>query len=123
MNEKINQWLAVIDNSRKELVEVAVQKNEVLKKAREEITYLTGDEEVQRLQELREKWEMDRVSEIGYERRKALAEGEAKGRAEGEIKAKKEAVRKMLREKLPIELIEKITGMTQKEIELIKNNM
>ena len=102
MNEKINQWLAVIDNSRKELVEVAVQKNEVLKKAREEITYLTGDEEVQRLQELREKWEMDRVSEIGYERRKALAEGESKGISEGEIKEKKEAVIKFLREKLPI---------------------
>lgn len=129
MNKKINQWLAVIDNSREELVKVAEQKNEVLKKAREEITYLTGDEEIQRLQELREKWEMDRISEIGYERRKALAEGEAKGRAEGEAKgrrdgerkAKKETVKKMLEQELPIELIIKITEMTEKEIEAIKN--
>lgn len=79
MNKKVNQWLAVIDNSSEEMVKVAEQKNQVLRKARKEITYLTGDEEVQRLQELREKWEMDRVSEIGYERRKALAEGETIG--------------------------------------------
>ena len=79
MNKKVNQWLAVIDNSSEEMIKVAEQKNQVLRKARKEITYLTGDEEVQRLQELREKWEMDRVSEIGYERRKALAEGETIG--------------------------------------------
>lgn len=66
MNEKINQWLAFIDDNNKELVNMAENKNETLKKARIEMNYLTGDAEVRRLAELREKWEMDRISAINH---------------------------------------------------------
>ena len=45
---------------------MAEEKNDKLKKARIEMNYLTGDAEVRRLAELREKWEMDRVSAINY---------------------------------------------------------
>ena len=45
---------------------MAENKNETLKKARIEMNYLTGDAEVRRLAELREKWEMDRVSAINH---------------------------------------------------------
>ena len=38
---------------------MAENNNEVLKKARKELDYLTGDEAVRRLAELRDKWEMD----------------------------------------------------------------
>lgn len=69
MNDKINQWLAFIDDYDKELVQMAEKKNKTLKEAGIEIYTLTGDEEVQRLAELREKWEMDRISEIGYVKR------------------------------------------------------
>lgn len=48
---------------------MAEKKNKTLKEAGIEIYTLTGDEEVQRLAELREKWEMDRISEIGYVKR------------------------------------------------------
>ena len=66
MDEKINQWLAFIDDYNEEVIEVAEEKNDKLKKARIEMNYLTGDAEVRRLAELREKWEMDRVSAINY---------------------------------------------------------
>lgn len=66
MNEKINQWLAFIDDDNKELVNMAESKNETLKKARVEMNYLTGDAEVRRLAELREKWEMDRINAISH---------------------------------------------------------
>jgi len=36
---------------------MAEEKNKTLEKARIEMNYLTGDEEVKRLAELREKWE------------------------------------------------------------------
>ena len=49
-----------------EVIKVAEEKNDKLKKARIEMDYLTGDAEVRRLAELREKWEMDRVSAINY---------------------------------------------------------
>ena len=74
MNEKINQWLAFIDDYNEEMVEVAEEKNDKLKKARIEMNYLTGDAEVRRLAELREKWEMDRVSAINHATKKGKEE-------------------------------------------------
>lgn len=65
MNEKINQWLAFIDDE-EEMIKVAEKKNDKLKEARIEMNYLTGDAEVRRLAELREKWEMDRISAINH---------------------------------------------------------
>lgn len=66
MNEKINQWIAFIDDNSKELVDMAENKNETLKEARIEMNYLTGDAELRRLAELREKWEMDRINAISH---------------------------------------------------------
>ena len=74
MNEKINQWLVFIDDYNKEMIKVAEKKNDKLKKARIEMNYLTGDAEVRRLAELREKWEMDRISAINHATRKGKEE-------------------------------------------------
>ena len=108
MNEKINQWLAFIDDYDREMVKVAEEKNEKLKKARIEMNYLTGEAETRRLAELREKWEMDRVSAINHATRK--------GKKEKSI----EIAKKMLKEKVPIEMIEKFTELSKEEIEKIK---
>ena len=108
MNEKINQWIAFLDDENKEMVKVAEEKNETLKKARIEMNYLTGDAEVRRLAELREKWEMDRVSAINHATR--IAEKNEK------IKIAKE----MLKENIPIEMIIKFTKLKKEEIEKLK---
>lgn len=107
MNEKINQWLAFIDDYDRGLIKMAEEKNETLKKARLQISYLTGDEEVKRMQWLEEKWEMDRVSEVAY----AKEEG------------KKELVKEMLKEKIDIETICKVSKLTKEEIEKIADTM
>ena len=102
MNEKINQWLAFIDDYNKEMVKVAEEKNDKLKKARIEMNYLTGDAEVRRLAELREKWEMDRISAInhatrkGEERRRKKAERK-NGRIERKNRRKKRNSKKIVR--------------------------
>lgn len=57
LNIKINQWLVFLDDSDKEAVKMAERKNNTLKKARKEIDYLTGDDAIRRLADLREKWE------------------------------------------------------------------
>ena len=108
MNEKINQWLAFIDDYDREMVKVAEEKNEKLKKARIEMNYLTGEAETRRLAELREKWEMDRVSAINYATRK--------GKKENSIEIAKE----MLNENMSIEMIMKFTKLTREEIEKLK---
>ena len=113
MNEKINQWLAFIDDYDREMVKVAEEKNEKLKKARIEMNYLTGKAETRRLAELREKWEMDRVSAINHATRKGIEEGEKKNSI---VIAKK-----LLKLNMPLEQIIEITELTKEEIENIQN--
>lgn len=114
MDEKINQWLVFIDDYNKELVKVAEKKNETLKKARIEMNYLTGDAEVRRLAELREKWEMDRISAINH----ATRVGKEEGAKEKAIQIAKE----MLNESISVETIMKLTKLSKEEIKKIKRN-
>ena len=109
MNEKINQWLAIMDDYDRGMMEMAEKKNSTIKKARAEIEYLTGDEEVQRLAFLRDKWERDRKSDISH----ATEVGMEKGRKEEKI----ETAKKMLAEKIDIEIIMRVTGLTKEKIE------
>ena len=111
MNNKVDQWLAFIDDYNKEAIKVAEEKNKTLKRARIEMNYLTGDAEVRRLAELRDKWERDRVSAINY----ATKKGEAKGVKEEKIEIAKE----MLKDNEPIEKIIKFTKLTEDEIKEI----
>ena len=139
MDKTINQWLAFIDDEDEELVKVAENKNKTLKKAKQDMEYLTGDAEVRRMAELREKWDMEYAAsmkyarkkgeEIGLEegrekgikegREKGIKEGKEKGIIEGREQSKKEIVKKMKEEKISLEQIEKITGLTREEIEEI----
>ncbi|MBR0490987.1 MAG: hypothetical protein IJJ82_02950 [Clostridia bacterium] len=91
---------------------MAEKKNKTIKRAKVELEYLTGDEEVKRLAFLREKWEMDRVSDINY----ATEQGELKGRKEEQ----KEIAKKLLEENVDIEIIVKTTGLTREQIEELK---
>ena len=112
MNEEVNQWLVFMDDHDKEAIKMVEKNNKIFERARKEMNYLTGDAAVQRLAELREKWEMDRVSAINY----ATRNGEQKG-----IKKEKiEIAKKMIEENMPIETIVKITGLTEEEIKKIK---
>ena len=53
-------------------MKVAEEKNEILVKARIQMKYLTGEAELRRLADLREKWEMDRISGINYDTREGI---------------------------------------------------
>ena len=90
---------------------MAEEKNEVIKKARVEMNYLTGEEAERRLQWLREKWEMDYNSDMGQAKRE--------GRKEGKI----EIVKNLLKLNMPMEQIVKASGLTEKEIQEIKKSM
>ena len=122
MNEKINQWLAFIDDYNKEMVKVAEEKNDKLKKARIEMNYLTGDAEVRRLAKLREKWEMDRISAINHAARKAEERRRKKterknGKIEGAKEKSIEIAKKLLEMGMTIEQIIDATQLSKEEIE------
>ena len=84
--------------------------NEYIKKAEEELEYLSGDEETRRLAYLREKAIRDELA--------AIAQAKDEGISEEKIKVAK----KMLAENMDIEIISKITELTKEEIKNIKNN-
>ena len=109
MDEKLNQWLAFIDDNDRGKIKMAEKKNKTLEKARKEMTYLTGDEEIRRLAELREKWEMDWNSSMDYSKREGIKEGAKEKNLEN--------AKKMKEEKIPTETIMRITGLTKEEIE------
>ena len=115
LNKKINQWLVLLDDYDEEAICMAEKKNPTIKKARKEVTYLTGDEAVKRMEFLHEKWEMDRISDINYAKKIGIEEGKLEGKLEG----KKETARKFLEQGVDIEIVIKATGLSKKEIEEI----
>ena len=101
---RIAQWLMFLDNPNTERVEEIVKENEEVKKAKSVLHVMSEDEELQRLAELKEKWELDERSA----RQSAIDEGIRK--------EKIEIAKKMKSEKIDIEMIVKITGLTIEEI-------
>ena len=79
-------------------------KNKVIKKAKEELDYLTGDEETRRLAELRDKAIRDEKTNLRG------------AREEGKSEAKMEIAKQMLKQKANIEFIVNVTGLTKEEI-------
>ena len=94
MDEKINQWLAFIDDENRRWVEMAEEKNVVIKKAKKEMSYLTGDEEVRRLAELREKWDEEYEASMRYAREKGEKAGMEIGLREGKEKGMEQGMQK-----------------------------
>ena len=123
MTKQINHWLLFLDMERRELLEMACEKNEKVRRAVENYEVLTGDEEVKRLAEIRlmakmeEKSALDCAREEGEERGKEI--GREVGRKQGEEQKQKEIAQKMKEQKMPIKQIAEITGLSEKEIEKI----
>ena len=113
---------------------MAEKNNDRLGRAKIEMGYLTGDAELKRLTELREKWEMDYNSGMAYAKESGIVEGLEKGRAEGRAeehaKSQKKlketqikTAKKLLKLNMPIEQIIDITELSEDEILDIKNNL
>lgn len=143
MKTKLDMWMDFISQIDEKEVKNAMSKNKEIKKAQEEYEYLTGDEEERRIAFLREKAIRDENSifdagkDIGFKSgeehgiKKGKTEGIEIGREQGiEIgkeqgieQNKKEIANSMLKEKMPIETIMKVTKLSREEIEKIEKEM
>ena len=103
VSSRIEEWLTFIINEN--LEEIKMSNNKYVKKAEEELEYLTGDEEARRLAYLREKAIRDEANAMAGAKREGIKEG------------KKQAAKKMLAKKIDIKTIIEITGLTKEEIE------
>lgn len=108
MDNKLNQWLAFINATDERRMNMAITRNKVIGKAKVEYEYLTGEEAQRRLIELEEMWSMDRASEIG--------DAEIRGEKRGEKKRNIAIAKNMLKAKMQIDIIAKITGLSKEEI-------
>ena len=80
---RIAQWLMFLDNPNTERVEEIMKENEEVKKANSILYEMSEDEELERLAELREKWDLDERSARQNAIDEGLEEGIKKGRKEG----------------------------------------
>lgn len=96
----------LIDDTDWGKIEMAEKKNEKIKSALDDMEYLTGDEELQRLAELRESSAIDRGLAMSYARKQE----------------KIETAKKLLKKNVSIDIILEATGLTKEELERIKVN-
>ncbi|MBP3596839.1 MAG: Rpn family recombination-promoting nuclease/putative transposase, partial [Clostridia bacterium] len=106
ISTKLHHWLTFIINEN--LEEIKMLDNEYIKKAEEELEYLSGDEEIRRLAFLREKAIRDEIS------------AREAGRQEGKQEEKIKTAKKMLEKNIDILTISEITGLTEEEIKKLK---
>ena len=116
----INQWMIFIDNTDRRLVYMVVKNNKIFRDAKEDLEYLTGEEEERRLQDLRERWEMDRISEVNYAKEEGQKLGEKRGEKRGERRGRKQAekniIKALFRSKMSPNEISQKTGIKLSEV-------
>lgn len=145
---KLDQWMQFVCQINKGEIELAMEKNEEIKKANAEYEYLTGDEAERRLAFLRDKAIRDernmiectreeairqgleegrkKGQEEGREKgiregmREGMKEGKKEGRKEGRKEEKVKIARQLLQMEMPIEQIIKVTELSKEEIEKLK---
>ena len=110
--DELLDWLYFLENPKSERVVKRMGENKELKQAVEKVDSLSEDERMQRIADLRQKaiWDEKAIYSKG------MKDGRKNGREEEKIQIAK----KMLKEKIDIEVILKITGLTKEEIEKIR---
>jgi predicted transposase/invertase (TIGR01784 family) len=119
-NEKQFLWLSLIGADGEEEIEMLATKDPVMKKAVGVLRKLSADERTRLLYESREKARRDELARLHGAEAKGRIEGEAKGRTEGEAKGRAEVARALLAENVPIEVIQKTTGLSEDELENLR---
>ena len=120
MNNKLNQWLAVIDGEDRGKIEMAKEKNEIIEEAELNISRFSESEQAIYLEISRDIWESDRTTELNCAKEEGIEQGKVEGRKEGIKESKINIAKKLLSMKMRIEEISEITQLTIKEIEELK---
>ena len=110
-----------LENPNTERVEEIMKENEEVKKANSVLYEMSEDEKLQRLAELREKWDLDERSARQHAIEEGLEEGRKKGMEQGIKEGAEnksiEIAKRMKEEGMSIELIKKMTGLDKDKIE------
>lgn len=111
----LKKWILFLENPEGEETKKMAENEKEIKEAIETLEEISSDEAKERMAELRQKYIMDKKSEL----RTAEEKGIKKGKEEGIKKEKMETVKRLKNENIPIDIIIKATGLTKEEIEQI----
>ena len=116
-NQKLIEWLSFLEAPDSKEVLSYMESNENMKKAKEKLNEISGDEKVRRIAELRKKAIMDEkdAEYTGYSN--GLEEGIKQGKEEGYREGIIKIAKNMKEKKEKIEYIMEITGLGKEEIE------
>ena len=120
----ICQWMMFLDNPNQKEVASIMEENKAIKKAIGELEQVSGDEKIRRIAELKEKYIRDEQASLEYAKDEGYKTGKEEGMKagieEGMKAGRNEIAKNMLKENLSIELISKLTSLSQEEIEKLK---
>jgi predicted transposase/invertase (TIGR01784 family) len=111
LNDRLVNWLLFVGAKSERMVEELAIKEPAIQKAKTVLDFLNQDEEARRLYELREQALKDEQH--------MLARAEKRGREEG----KAETARNLLTLGVDVDTIAKATGLSQEEIEKLKQQL
>ena len=97
------------------MMEKCEKENKEIKEAVKQLTEMSADDYEREIYEIRERSRLTYNTEMYEARREGLEEGEKRG----EKREKEKIAKKMKEEGLDIELIKKITNLTEEEINLL----
>ena len=102
--DKISQWLMFLDDPNMKEVSDIVEENKEIIEANDELDKMSGDEELKRRAELREKYIRDSQAELEFaERKKAM-----------------DIAKNLIKKGLDIDFIEETTGLDKETIGKLK---
>jgi predicted transposase/invertase (TIGR01784 family) len=116
-NPALCDWLRFLNAAKKEEFDMLAETNVAMKKAVGILADLSADDKKRMIAEAREKELRDQISREQGAKRKALAEGLAKGRTERDT----EIVRNMLKLGFSLKDVTRVTGLSEAEIAGLKS--
>lgn len=91
--------------------------NKELKQTNKKLENISNDEDIKKQAEILERWEREEK----WNKNSVYEKAKSDGILEGEESEKEKIVKSMLKEKLPLDMISRITGLSKKEIEKLIN--
>jgi predicted transposase/invertase (TIGR01784 family) len=119
MHDLLTGWLSFLKNPIF-MDESFLQVKEV-REAMETLKYISADDEIRALADLRQKTINDHNSEITVAREEGIAIGEERGEVKGRMEEKREMARSLLRNNVDINIIANSSGLSVAEIQSLKD--
>ena len=121
-SKRLKMWIAFLNQDKEMLLNMA-KGDKIIKKAEEELEYLSGDAKLRRIAELKEKALRDEATMKIVGMREGLEKGIEKGLKRGRKQNQYDTAKKLIKENMDNEFIARITELNLEEINKLRNEL